>query len=197
MNRLLAYGLGLLLVLGIPLLFLAREPDAPAATAHESHDTGLHVSGLPTEYGQDAFAAISEILLILEADSTTDWSTVDLDALRQHLRDMQMVVTQATVVTREIDGGAEFEVSGPGDVADAVQRMAVGHAAMTKTELPYDVVVTPTGRVTTVKLRANDPTDAAAVAKVRGIGFVGWLASGGHHQMHHLDIARGEQVHVH
>ena len=71
------------------------------------------------------------------------------------------------------------------------------HAAMTKTELPFDVVVTPNGRTTTVKLRANDPTDAVAVAKVRGLGFVGWLASGGHHQMHHLGIAKGEAVHSH
>jgi hypothetical protein len=189
--------LALAIVAAVPVMVLSRDQAEPATGQHESHDAGLHVSGLPTEYGQDAFAAISEVLLLLEADSTTDWSKVDLEALRQHLRDMSLVVAQATVVTREIDGGAEFAVSGTPEVAAAAQRMATAHAAMTKTELPYDVVVTPVGAVTTVKLRANDPTDTRAVAKVRGMGFVGWLASGGHHQLHHLGIARGDAVHAH
>jgi len=38
--------------------------------------------------GQDAFGAIQEIVQILDADPKTDWSKVDLEALRQHLIDM-------------------------------------------------------------------------------------------------------------
>ena len=45
----------------------------------------------PTEAGQGAFAAIQEIVAILEADPDTDWSKVDIDALRQHLVDMNAV----------------------------------------------------------------------------------------------------------
>jgi hypothetical protein len=187
------------ILVAIPLVIWWRGASVapPAVADHQSHDAGTHVSGLPTEFGQDAFAAITEILLLLEADPNTDWTKVNLEGLRQHLRDMHLVVTQATVTAREIDGGAEFVVTGPGDVADAAQRMAVAHAMMTAAELPYEAVVTPSGRVTTVALRAKDPTDAVAVAKVRGIGFVGWLASGGHHRMHHLGVARGEDVHSH
>lgn len=36
----------------------------------------------PTRAGQEAFATIAEIVRLLDADSTTDWSKVDLEALR-------------------------------------------------------------------------------------------------------------------
>ena len=42
----------------------------------------------PPMPGQDAFGAIQEIVQILDADPKTDWSKVDLEALRQHLIDM-------------------------------------------------------------------------------------------------------------
>ncbi len=37
---------------------------------------------LPKEAGQSAFAAIHEIVVMLEGDPKTDWSKVDIDALR-------------------------------------------------------------------------------------------------------------------
>ena len=45
----------------------------------------------PAKSGQSAFAAIQEIVSILEADPATDWSKVDIDALRQRLVDMNNV----------------------------------------------------------------------------------------------------------
>ena len=39
-------------------------------------------STTPTLPGQDAFGAIQEIVRILDADPKTDWSKVDLEALR-------------------------------------------------------------------------------------------------------------------
>ena len=42
-------------------------------------------SPVATRGGQDAFAAIQEIVEILAADPKTDWSKVNIDALRQHL----------------------------------------------------------------------------------------------------------------
>ncbi len=43
--------------------------------------------GVPVLPGQDAFGAIQEIVRVLESDPKTDWSKVDLEALRQHLGD--------------------------------------------------------------------------------------------------------------
>ena len=55
------------------------------------HD-GMHgASTTPTMPGQDTFGAIQEIVQILDADPKTDWSKVDLEALRQHLIDMNEV----------------------------------------------------------------------------------------------------------
>ena len=55
---------------------------------------GMHgqQSGLTdtvTMPGQDAFGAIQEIVQILQSDPKTDWSKVNIDALRQHLIDMR------------------------------------------------------------------------------------------------------------
>src|SRR3569623_174899 len=42
----------------------------------------------PAEPGQAAFGAIQEIVRMLQSDQMTNWSKVDIDALRQHLIDM-------------------------------------------------------------------------------------------------------------
>jgi hypothetical protein len=41
---------------------------------------------------------------------------------------------------------------------------------------------------------AKDPADARTVARIRGLGFIGLLVQGGHHQPHHLAMARGEAL---
>ncbi|MCP6769380.1 hypothetical protein NL529_31490, partial [Klebsiella pneumoniae] len=45
----------------------------------------------PTHPGQEAFGTIQEIVRILEADPATDWSKVNIGALREHLIDMDEV----------------------------------------------------------------------------------------------------------
>ena len=49
------------------------------------------------EGGQSAFAAIQEIVAQLMADPTTDWSRVDIEALRQHLIDMDNVTLTSSI----------------------------------------------------------------------------------------------------
>jgi hypothetical protein len=58
------------------------------------HGIMMH-NGQPNMPGQDAFGAIQEIVAILEADSNTDWSKVDITALREHLIDMNEVTLKA------------------------------------------------------------------------------------------------------
>jgi hypothetical protein len=43
----------------------------------------------------------------------------------------------------------------------------------------------------TVTIKGAD--DAKAVARLRGLGFVGLLTAGAHHGPHHLALAKGEQ----
>ena len=62
---------------------------------HGMMGTRRGTTGQPTMPGQDAFGAIQEIVQILEADPTTDWSKVNIAALREHLVDMNEVTLRA------------------------------------------------------------------------------------------------------
>ena len=148
----------------------------------------------PTMPGQDAFGAVQEIVRILEADPKTDWSKVNLEVLRQHLIDMSEVTLKADAVTKPIDSGIEVTVTGTGRTVEAIQRMVPAQAHQVdqthlngwsaKTEpLPNGVLLTVT---------AGDPQQ---VQHIRGLGFIGFMASGSHHQAHHLAMAKGEFVH--
>jgi hypothetical protein len=167
------------------------------AQDHAAHMAASATSRMPTEVGQDAYAAIAEIVAILTKDPATDWTTVDVEALRQHLRDMQLVTLRSVVDGRSIPGGAEYVVRGDDEVVAAARRMTMAHAAATLEELPVRVTVTPEADRVLVRILAATPSDELAVARVRGLGFIGWIASGGHHQAHHLAIARGQAVHRH
>jgi hypothetical protein len=150
--------------------------------------------GVPTLPGQDAFGAIAEIVRILDADPQTEWSQVDLERLRRHLIDMNEVVLRAEVKTSPVPGGLVMEVTGAGRTEPAIRAMVVPHAAeldqmpglAAKTELISGGV-----RLT---VTARNAEDAKAVARVRGLGFIGLLTLGGHHQPHHLAMARGQAM---
>ena len=146
---------------------------------------------LPTEPGQSAFAAIQEIVALLEADPTTDWSKVDIEALRQHLIDMDNVTLRADAKSEPIDGGMRFTITGTGLVKDSIQRMVMAHAATMNGvgDWKFTASMTDTGAILTVLVPAKDS------AKLIGLGFIGVMTRGMHHQMHHLMLARGQDPH--
>jgi len=177
----------------VVLVCLAASP-AFAQTMMHHHAMMDSGDGAPltlTQPGQSAFAAIQEIVAILEADPKTDWSKVDIEALRQHLIDMDAVTLRAETKSEPVDGGMRFVVTGAGPVRDSIRRMVFAHAAtmngvggwsMTAAEIDD-------GATLTVTAPAKD------AAKLRALGFIGVLTLGMHHQMHHLMIAKGENPH--
>lgn len=44
---------------------------------------------------------------------------------------------------------------------------------------------------------AKAPNDARIVARIRGLGFIGLLTEGAHHQPHHLAMAKDEEMNAH
>lgn len=74
---------------------------------------------------------------------------VDIEALRQHLIDMDNVTLRADVAREDIDGGGVMPVIG---------------------------------------------TD---IGGIRGLGFIGLMTVGMHHQAHHLALASGQNPHDH
>lgn len=148
----------------------------------------------PTEPGQAAFGAIQEIVQILDADPKTDWSKVDLEGLRQHLIDMNEVTLHAEVAPKPIKGGLEMAVTGSGRTLSAIQRMVPAQAQeIDATHLNgWSAKTMPFADGVLFTVTAGDPKE---VQHIRGLGFIGIMASGAYHQRHHLMMARGEAIH--
>ena len=158
--------------------------------------TAATESAVPTMPGQDAFGAIQEIVQILLADPKTDWSKVNLEALRQHLIDMNDVTLKANETTKTIDGGIRVEVTGTGRTIIAIKRMVPDQAAMIDATHPngWSAKTQPLSNGVIFTVTAIEPKQ---VQIIRGLGFIGVMASGNYHQMHHLAMAKGEFMYMH
>ena len=194
-NRYRAIGLAAVCITGWAIvLILLNNISVSAQINHGSH-SGRDLpmaANTPTLPGQDAFGAIQEIVGILESDPATNWSQVNLAALREHLIDMNEVTLNATVEEHEFDNGLEMWVTGTGRTQVSIQRLIPNQAKELNQLNGW--------RATTVSLpegvRLIVTSEAAPqVERIRALGFAGLLVSGGHHQEHHLAIARGMLMH--
>jgi hypothetical protein len=150
--------------------------------------------GAPTMAGQDAFGAIAEVVRMLEADPKTDWSMVDLEALRQHLIDMNDVTLNSVAVAKPIEGGLDIAVTGSGRTLAAIQRMVPAHAKEIDGLNGWSAKAQPIANGVLLTVTSSD---AKEVQHIRGLGFIGILVSGSHHPPHHLAMAKGEDPHQH
>ena len=158
---------------------------------HAMHHAEPAPSVTPAEPGQSAFAAIAEIVEVLRRDPRTDWSRVDIEALRRHLIDMDNVTLRSDVAVSAQPDGLAFDVTAPdAAVVQSIRRMVFAHAAtmtgvdgmaMVADEIPGGARLVVTG---------------GRVEMVRGLGFIGLMTLGMHHQAHHLALARGDSPHA-
>jgi hypothetical protein len=82
-------------------------------------------------------------------------------------------------------------VTGEGRTLDAIKRMVPSHVSelvklgwnATTEDLPNGVKLT---------VITTDPKEAI---KLHALGFMGIMVQGGHHQPHHLMMAKGEHLH--
>lgn len=163
------------------------------AAHHAVHSAAATASAqdaaaVPTEPGQSAFAAIAEIVEILTSDPLTDWSTVDIDALRRHLVDMNELTLNAAVETSLLPDGISFRVTGEGRTLRAITAMVPAHAAMLSAATAWQVEVETIDDGALMTVRAESPAERV---KLEGLGFFGVMVTGAHHQAHHLQMARG------
>lgn len=159
----------------------------------------MHVPGMThggtleaNEGGQAAFAALEEIVTLLEADPATNWTRVNLTALREHFVDMDEVTLHATVRTTAVPGGFEANVTGTGRTRDAAQRMVPEHAAFLAGHRAWNLSTKVSGDGVVLDAVSADPREAA---HLRGLGFFGLLVTDAHHEAHHVMIALGETPH--
>ncbi len=165
-------------------------PSGIAVLAQTMHNHATPAPAL-TQPGQAAFAAIQEVVEALERDPNTDWAKVNIEALRQHLIDMDNVTMRSEVKSEAIKGGMLFKVIGTGPIKDSIHRMVLAHARAMD-------------GVGNWKFKAATFEDGASLAvlppaedlpKLKALGFIGVMTRGLHHQEHHLALARGGHPH--
>ena len=166
---------------------LAQHPPGP----HREAMTGR----APMQPGQQAFGTFAEVVRLLDADPSTDWSAVDLERLRRHLVDMDEVVMRAAVTQTPVPGGLAMDVTGTGRTEQAILAMVVPHARELDRLPAYAAKTEPIQGGVRLTVTAKSAGDAKAVARLRGLGFIGLLTEGGHHGPHHLAMARGDHTH--
>ena len=126
---------------------------------------GMHAaSPTPTMPGQGAFGAIQEIVQILDADPKTDWSKVDLEALRQHLIDMNEVTLKADAAPKQIDGGLEIAVTGSGRTLVAIQRMIPAWVEMANGHDGWSAKAAPLANGELLTVTATSPRKSSIFA---------------------------------
>lgn len=165
----------------------------PADQPSEAHGPAVSVAANALrEGGQSAFAAIQEITAALMADPATDWSTVDIEALRQHLIDMDNVTLRAEVASETIDGGARFVVtSADPAVTASIRAMVPAHAATMNGVEGWSMQAEPIDSGAVMTVTGSD------TARIRGLGFIGVMTVGMHHQAHHMALVSGQNPHHH
>jgi hypothetical protein len=168
----------------------------PATAARQDDGMMMHGSarhaGTPSEPGEAAFGAIQEIVEMLQADPATNWSKVDIDALRQHLIDMDEVTMRADAQKTPIENGLRIAVTGSGRTLEAIQRMLPAHARDINGLYGWTVQAKAIPGGEELTITAGNAADAQ---KVRGLGFMGIMVLGTH-QMHHLAMAKGESMNM-
>lgn len=188
----------------IALVLVGGAALAFAQTTHTDHGGGMdhvqHGQGNPstsaslTEPGQGAFAALSEVVRVLEADPNTDWAMVDLSGLRAHLVDMDRLVSDAIVTETALANGINAVATGDAETIATLRRMIPAHAAQLANDVRWTVETAQSDDGVELRVTSDDP---AVIARVKGLGFFGLMASQDHHREHHLMMARGENAHDH
>lgn len=174
-------------------LMVAGSVSAASEMDHGAHDhqpssVGHQLMGQPTEPGQGAFAAIAEIVELLNNDPETNWSKVSISALREHLVDMSNLTLNATVVQSSENQAITFEVTGKGRTLRAIQSMVPAHSAELDKSTDWSVSANINEQGAVMRVATHDEAERE---KIRALGFFGIMATGGHHQAHHLLMSKG------
>lgn len=177
------------------LLYVAITSAADDHSAMMSHEHTMNTSdGNLTEAGNDAFGTIQEVIRKLNNDPNTDWSKVNLEALRQHLLDMNDMTLNVEVISQKaVQNGMEAIIRPTTDrAALALDRVFMAHPSQLKKDTGWDMVVEKNDGQYKLTTTSKNPAD---YDKIRGLGYIGLMAYGDHHQRHHWAMATGRNPH--
>ena len=174
-------------------LFVSSSLSYAAEDMHAGHNMAGTKSRL-TESGNDAFGTLQEVLQNLRADPKTDWSKVNLEALRQHLADMRNFTLDIDVVSQTpIANGVEIIlVPHNSRVSQSLDRAFSAHPAQLKRETGWDMKTYKLNGQYKIIVTGKSESDTL---KINGLGYIGIMAWGNHHQSHHWMMAKGGNPH--
>ena len=146
------------------------------------------------EAGNDAFGTIQEVIKKLNDDPQTDWSKVNIEALRAHLSDMQEMTLNIEVISQKnIPNGVEVTLQATTPRANrALKRAFMAHPNQLKKETGWVILVEDKNQNFTIKATT---TKSNEINKIRALGYIGLMAYGSHHQPHHWMMATGANPH--
>jgi hypothetical protein len=101
---------------------------------------------------------------------------------------MNEVTLHAAAAERMLDNGIEIAVTGEGRTLEAIKRMVPAHVSELR-EVGW--IAKSEDLANGVKLTIT-ASEAQPLAKLRALGFIGIMVQSGHHQPHHLMMAKGE-----
>ncbi len=159
-----------------------------------NHNMAAVFDGILTEPGNDVFGTIQEVISKLDADPNTDWSKVNITALREHLLDMNDMTMNVEIISiKEIENGSEIVLRATTPRAtEALDRVFKAHPAQLELETAWIMEVSQNNEQYKLITTTNNPEE---VAKIRGLGYIGLMAYGSHHQSHHWSMATGINPH--
>lgn len=175
-------------------LFLATYSPSFAQTHHQHAANRTHAQAQLTQGGQGAFTALAEAVARLESDPNTDWQSVNVGALRDHLVDMNLLMLQSEAQSTQIEGGLRISISATGRAIDAIHRMVPAHAGQLAKARGWQTTTERTATGATWLITARTPAD---MSKIQALGFYGLMSLEQHHQAHHWAIIRGANPHHH
>lgn len=117
-----------------------------------------------------------------------------MTGLRAHLLDMDRLISDAVVTQTELSDGITASATGDAATIATLRRMVPAHAAQLARNARWTVAALETEAGVELRVTSHD---ADVVARIKGLGFFGLMASQDHHRSHHLMIARGENAHAH
>jgi len=169
-----------------------------AAEDHSSmpnHKHSMKSKAIPlTEAGNDAFGTIQEVIKKLNSNPDTDWSKVNIEALRRHLVDMHDMVYDVKVISQKPVKHGLKVIMRPTTrrAARALPRVFKAHPAQLQRETGWRMVVKKSSRRYILTITSQKAED---VNKIRGLGYIGVMAYGSHHQVHHWAMPTGSNPH--
>jgi len=173
------------------------ETHQHSTAAHDQGHAGTHSINTQsplTAPGNDAFGAIQEAIRQLDADPKTDWNKINPEALRQHLVDMHNFTVNVDVLShKSVENGFETVIRPTTKRSEeSLDRVFAVHPMQLKKETGWDMQVSKKGDLFTLKVTTSKP---AEISRLRALGYVGVMAMGEHHQIHHWGIVKGEDPH--